>query len=66
MNSPSIITRFFFRELFGTTLIATFALTGILLYGNAVRSHEQLFQALAVSPSSFFELIGFLVPYSLS
>ena len=66
MNPPSIIRRFVFRELLVTTLLSTFVLTGILLYGNALRSHERLFQALALSPRMFLELIGFLVPYSMT
>lgn len=65
MNSPTIIRRFVYRELFTTTLLATSVLTGILLYGNAVRSHESLFQALSLSPGLFLELLGFLVPYSM-
>ena len=66
MNSPSIIRRFVFRELLVTTLLSTLVLTAILLYGNALRSHESLFQALALSPYLFLQLIGFLVPYSLT
>ena len=66
MNPPTIIRRFVFRELLVTTLLSTLVLTGILLYGNALRSHERLFQALALSPYLFLELIGFLVPYSLT
>ena len=66
MNPPTIIRRFVFRELLVTTLLSTFVLTGILLYGNALRSHERLFQALSLSPYLFLELIGFLVPYSLT
>lgn len=65
MNNPSIIRRFVFHELLVTTFLSTLVLTGILLYGNALRSHERLFQALALSPYLFFELIGFLVPYSI-
>ena len=66
MNSPTIIRRFVFLELLRTTLLATLVLTGVLLYGNAVRAHESLFQALSLSPGLFFELIGFLVPYSMT
>jgi len=66
VNPPAIIRRFVFRELLVTTLLSTFVLTGILLYGNALRSHERLFQALSLSPYLFLELIGFLVPYSLT
>lgn len=66
MNSPTIIRRFVFLELLKTTLLATLALTGVLLYGNAVRAHESLFQALSLSPGLFLELIGFLVPYSMT
>ncbi|MBT3637994.1 MAG: YjgP/YjgQ family permease [Opitutae bacterium] len=66
MNSPIIIRRFVFLELLTTTLLATIVLTGVLLYGNAVRSHESLFQALSLSPGLFLELIGFLVPYSMT
>ncbi len=66
MNSPTIIRWFVFLELLKTTLLATLVLTGVLLYGNAVRAHESLFQALSVSPGLFFELIGFLVPYSMT
>jgi lipopolysaccharide export system permease protein len=54
------------RELLLTTFLATLTLTGILLYGNAVRSHEELFQALTLSSGAFLELLGFLVPYSMS
>lgn len=66
MNSPTIIRRFVFLELLKTTLLATLVLTGVLLYGNAVRAHESLFQALSLSPGLFLELIGFLVPYSMT
>ena len=66
MNPPTIIRRFVFRELLVTTLLSTLVLTVILLYGNALRSHERLFQALSLSPYLFLELIGFLVPYSLT
>lgn len=66
MNPPNIIRRFVFFELLRTTLLATIVLTGVLLYGNAVRSHESLFQALALSPGLFLELIGFLIPYSMT
>lgn len=66
MNAPLIIRRFLFRELLLSTLLATLVLTGVLLYGNALRSHESLFQALSLSPGLFLELIGFLVPYSMT
>jgi lipopolysaccharide export LptBFGC system permease protein LptF len=66
VNPPLIIHRFLFRELLLSTLLATLVLTGVLLYGNAVRSHESLFQALSLSPGLFLELIGFLVPYSMT
>ena len=66
MNSPKIIRRFVFLELLKTTFLATLILTGVLLYGNAVRAHESLFQALSLSPGLFLQLIGFLVPYSMS
>ena len=66
VNSPTIIRRFVFLELLKTTLLATLVLTGVLLYGNAVRAHESLFQALSLSPGLFLELIGFLVPYSMT
>lgn len=65
MNS-SIIGKYFFKELLLATLGITFVLTCILLYGNLQKHGDLLIQSFTFSPTSFLELTGYLIPYSLS
>ena len=61
-----IINRHFFFQLLGMTILITFILLGILLYGNLVKHDEYLLQAMSVSPYSFLQLSSLLIPYALS
>ncbi|MDG1139326.1 MAG: LptF/LptG family permease [Opitutales bacterium] len=62
----SILGKYFFKELLISTLGNTFVLTCILLYGNLQKHGDLLIQSFTFSPTSFVELIGYLIPYSLS
>ena len=61
-----IINRHYFFQLLGMTILITFILLGILLYGNLVKHDEYLLQAMSVSPYSFLQLSSLLIPYALS
>ena len=61
-----ILQRYLFKEILFITLLNTFVLTAILLYGNLIKNDESIFQALTLSYSSFLKLVFLLVPYSLS
>lgn len=61
-----IINRHYFFQLVCMTILITFILLGILLYGNLVKHDEYLLQALSVSPYSFLQLSSLLIPYALS
>ena len=61
-----ITNRHYFFQLLGMTILITFILLGILLYGNLVKHDEYLLQAMSVSPYSFLQLSSLLIPYALS
>ena len=61
-----ILQRYLFKEILFVTLLNTFVLTAILLYGNLIKNDESIFQALSLSHSSFLGLVFLLIPYSLS
>ncbi len=66
MVSSKIIHRYVLREILASTILCTFILTIILLYGNLSKHDEDLFRALSVSPLIFLELISLMLPFALS
>ena len=66
ISSSSIIHKHIFKQLLLRTLLNTFILTGILLYGNLQKHGEVLIQSLSFSLLTLVELAVHLIPYSLS
>ncbi len=60
------IYRYIYYELWMAGGLATLVLTLLLLYGNMSRYHEELVQALKISPVLFAELVYLLLPYAFS
>ncbi len=66
ISSSSILHKHIFKQLLLTTLLNTFILTLILLYGNLEKHGEVLIQSLSFSLWTVLELAVHLIPYSLS
>ena len=66
ISSSLILHKHIFKQLLLTTLLNTFILTLILLYGNLQKHGEVLIQSLSFSLWTVLELSVHLIPYSLS